>query len=96
MNGKTRPDGRYSLDLPPTNEWVANGSVTKTFNGKSYCFDLRPSSTDSFSSSDGAVRDFDWKLSRQRPDRSATDESISYYGAFRAFMKIARKEKHET
>jgi hypothetical protein len=81
VKGKTAPDGRYSIDLQPVNVWTASGSLTKTFNGKSYCFDLRPSSTNSFSSSDGAIRDFDWKVSGQRPDRSATDEAISYYGA---------------
>jgi hypothetical protein len=81
VNAKTGPDGRYSIDLQPVNVWNASGSINKTFNGKSYCLDLSPSSTATFSSADGAIRDFQWKLTGLRPDMTATDESLSFYGA---------------
>src|SRR4029077_186138 len=47
-----------------------------------YCLDLGPTgSTDTFSSSDGAVRNFHWKLTGQRPGLSDTTQFSSFYGA---------------
>ena len=81
VSAQTGADGRYSLDLQPTNVWTAYASITKTYNGKAYCLDLSPSSTATFSSADGAVRDFQWKLTGQRPDQSDTTQFASFYGA---------------
>ena len=81
LNGQTGADGRYAIDLQPNNVWTVYGSITKEFNGQSYCLDLEASSGETFSSSSGAVRDFRWKVTGKRPDRTATDESMSYYGA---------------
>ena len=82
MTGQTGSDGRYSFDLPPVNVWKAYGYLTKAYNGKSYCLELRSDSTDSFSSKDGAVRNFEWKLTGLRPDsKTAQNEFLSFYGA---------------
>jgi hypothetical protein len=79
--GQTGSDGRYHFDLPPDNAWKVYGSITKPYNGKSYCLELRPDSTDAFGSSQGAVRNFEWKLTGRRPDKASASEFLSYYGA---------------
>jgi hypothetical protein len=55
--------------------------LAKAFNGKNYCLELRPDSTEHFGSTDGAVRNFEWKLTGMRPGETATDQYLSFYGA---------------
>jgi hypothetical protein len=82
VGGTTGADGHYSVDLQPTNVWTVYASIKKTYDGKTYCLDLSPTgSTDTFSSSDGAVRNFQWKLTGQRPGESDTTQFSSFYGA---------------
>jgi hypothetical protein len=81
VGGKSGSDGRYSFELPGTDVWSATASITRTFDGQTFCLDLEPSSTDSFSSDKGAIRNFAWKISGMRPDKTAANEFLSYYGA---------------
>jgi Carboxypeptidase regulatory-like domain len=76
VTGTTDAQGRYRLDLgrvPAT--WHMTAQVSRTYNGQEYTFDLHPDSDADFSGLDGAVRNFDWRLTGKRPE--LTD---GYYG----------------
>ncbi|RFM27015.1 hypothetical protein [Deminuibacter soli] len=70
-------EGKYEVSLPnePAGDWTAKAQLTKNAYGQTYTFDLEPDNTGAFSKATGAVRNFKWKLSGQRPG------STSYYGA---------------
>jgi len=76
VTGTTDAQGRYKLDLGRlTATWHMTAQVTRTYNGQQYTFDLHPDTDASFSGLDGAVRNFDWRLTGKRPE--LTD---GYYG----------------
>lgn len=70
-------EGKYQVSLPndPAGDWTAKAQLTKTAYGQTYKFDLEPDKTDAFNKAGGAVRNFKWKLSGQRPG------GTGYYGA---------------
>ena len=70
-------EGKYQVSLPqdPAGDWTAKAQLTKTAYGQTYKFDLEPDKTDAFNNTGGAVRNFKWKLSGQRPG------GTGYYGA---------------
>lgn len=70
-------EGKYEVSLPnePAGDWTAKAQLTKTAYGQTYQFDLEPDNTGAFSKATGAVRNFRWKLSGQRPG------GTGYYGA---------------
>ena len=70
-------EGKYEVSLPndPAGDWTAKTQLTKTAYGQTYKFDLEPDNTGAFSKASGAVRNFKWKLSGQRPG------GTGYYGA---------------
>jgi hypothetical protein len=80
MHGATGADGRYSFDLPPANVWEVDTTIQKTFDGRNYCFDLKPDGTANFSSEAGAIRNFAWKISGLRPDATDPKAYTAYYG----------------
>ncbi|MBV4360483.1 carboxypeptidase-like regulatory domain-containing protein [Pinibacter aurantiacus] len=69
--------GRYEVSIPndPAGDWTAKAQLTKTSYGQTYTFDLEPDNTGTFSKASGAIRNFKWKLSGQRPG------GTGYYGA---------------
>jgi len=69
-------EGKYQVSLPddPAGDWMAKAQLTKTAYGQTYQFDLEPDKADAFNKA-GAVRNFTWKLSGQRPG------GTGYYGA---------------
>lgn len=76
VTGTTDAQGRYRLDLralPAT--WHMTAQLTRTYEGQAYTFDLHPDTDAAFSGLDGAVRNFDWRLTGRRPE--LTD---GYYG----------------
>ncbi|AHG93436.1 hypothetical protein J421_5901 (plasmid) [Gemmatirosa kalamazoonensis] len=76
VTGTTDAQGRYKLDLSRiAATWHMTAQVTRTYNGQEYVFDLHPDTDASFSGLDGAVRNFDWRLTGKRPE--LTD---GYYG----------------
>lgn len=70
-------EGKYQVSLPddPSGDWTAKAQLTKTAYGQTYKFDLEPDKADAFNKASGAVRNFKWKLSGQRPG------GTGYYGA---------------
>jgi len=70
-------EGKYEVSLPndPAGDWTAKAQLTKSAYGQIYKFDLDPDKTDPFSKASGAIRNFKWKISGQRPG------GTGYYGA---------------
>ncbi|HEY8894368.1 MAG TPA: hypothetical protein VIM79_06120 [Niastella sp.] len=70
-------EGKYQVSLPtdPAGDWTAKAQLTKIAYGQTYKFDLAPDKTEAFNKAGGAVRNFTWKLSGQRPG------GTGYYGA---------------
>lgn len=70
-------EGKYEVSLPsdPAGDWTAKAQFTKNAYGQTYKFDLEPDNTGPFSKDSGAIRNFKWKLSGQRPG------GAGYYGA---------------
>ncbi|MVM41677.1 carboxypeptidase regulatory-like domain-containing protein [Spirosoma sp. HMF3257] len=60
-------NGNYRIQTP-NGSWVATAQIRRTYNGKGYMLDLEADKTDAFSGNDGAVRNFQWKLSGEKPD----------------------------
>ncbi|GAB2796626.1 hypothetical protein GCM10027275_47470 [Rhabdobacter roseus] len=73
--GTTNEQGFYKIQLPPTGTFLATATLTRTYNGKQYTLDLHPDKYEEFSI-DGAVTNFEWKLSGRRHL-----DSQGYYGA---------------
>ncbi len=69
--------GYYNLPLPaqPSGSWTIKAQIERQGYGQKYKFDLHPSTSAPFKSSDAVARDFTWKLSGPRP------ESKGVYGA---------------
>jgi len=69
--------GKYEVLLPddPAGDWTAKAQLTKNAYGQTYKFDLEPDNAGTFNKNSGAVRNFKWKLSGQRPG------GAGYYGA---------------
>ena len=68
--------GKYKVKLNGAFTWLASATFRKNYNGRNYKFHLQPDNTDGFTS-DGAVRNFTWKLTGQRPESSS-----SFYGSW--------------
>lgn len=59
--GVTDENGYYRLELPAVaTTWRVGGSFSKTTNGKTYSFDLKPELDQPFAGNTGAIRDFVW------------------------------------
>jgi hypothetical protein len=63
-------NGAYKVKLSGAFTWRAYATMQKTYNGKTYSFDLHPEVDEAFTS-DGGVRNFSWKLRGQKPHNSA-------------------------
>ena len=68
VSGTSGSDGTYRLELGKAAvTWNASAQIQRQYNGKTYKFDLHPSNPASFATNEGAVRDFTWKLTGERP-----------------------------
>jgi len=69
--------GNYKITIPaePAGSWSAKAQISRTAYGQTYIFDLAADKQDPFTATQGAERNFTWKLSGQR---SGTD---THYGA---------------
>lgn len=72
--GNSDKNGNYKIQLPKVGTFMASAHILKHYNGKQYELDLHPDVYEAFSI-DGAVRNFQWKLTGKRP----VDEQ-GYYG----------------
>lgn len=65
----TKADGAYRMRLP-MGAYRVTATLEHEYDGQQFKIDLKPDTTDSFSSDDGAVRNFTWALSgrKVKPD----------------------------
>lgn len=68
--------GKYKVKLNGNFTWAATATFKKNYNGKNYEFHLASDNDNGFTS-EGAVRNFSWKLTGQRPESSS-----SFYGSW--------------
>lgn len=67
--GATRADGTYELQLEKAAAtWKVSAQIQRQYNGRSYTLPLHPSNASPFAGNEGAVRDFEWKLTGARPE----------------------------
>lgn len=71
--GTTDADGNYKIKLG-FGTFFAYAELKKTYNGKQYKIELHPDNNEGFTQ-DGAVRNFQWKITGKKPDTSS-----GYYG----------------
>jgi hypothetical protein len=62
----TNAEGNYSASVP-NGSWKASVQIERQFEGLNYKFDLCPDNDNPFAGTDGAVRNFTWKLAGARP-----------------------------
>ena len=72
----TKEDGAFNIRLQP-GAYVAQATLSYKWEGQTYKFDLRPDSTDTFDDSTGAVRNFTWALTGEKPQ-----PQMGSYGGF--------------
>ncbi|PYE52756.1 carboxypeptidase-like regulatory domain-containing protein [Deinococcus yavapaiensis] len=63
---KTDARGRYRVPLPPLNSWRVYASIEREYHGRTYAFDLHPTTDKTFSSVQGGVSDFRWQLTGEK------------------------------
>ncbi|SKB60957.1 carboxypeptidase-like regulatory domain-containing protein [Dyadobacter psychrophilus] len=72
--GTSDEKGNYKIQLPKVGTFMASAHITRKYNGREYELDLDPDVYEEFSIN-GAVRNFQWKLTGKRPV-----EAQGYYG----------------
>jgi hypothetical protein len=92
--GVTDANGRYRIEVrQPAGSWHATAQLEKKFNGKTFTFDLAPNSDDPFAGSSGAIRNFTWKLTGERPDGTHYGSMvIAYADFFQVDLSLANVE----
>ena len=66
--GVTDAQGRYRVDVrEPIGTWHVSARLERTYHGRTYEFDLHPDNDAAFPGVDGAVRNFEWRLSGATP-----------------------------
>jgi hypothetical protein len=85
----TDAKGTYKVKGEP-GAYRAYAEMTKTFNGHPFKIEFHPDNYDAFSGEDGAVRNFQWKLTGERPFNPGT-----YYGGFATLSKDPDSELYD-
>ncbi|MEU6999217.1 carboxypeptidase-like regulatory domain-containing protein [Nonomuraea sp. NPDC046570] len=76
----TDENGRYRVSTDvPTATFRVTGTVTRSFEGRDYTMELTPHDDTPFAGTDGAVRDFTWRLTGKRSD------GLGFYGSMVLF-----------
>ncbi len=74
----TNAKGEYSVAVP-NGSWKASVQIEKDFLGRIYKFDLHPDNANPFAGSDGAARNFTWKLSGAKPGAGFYGSQVAVY-----------------
>ncbi len=75
----TNTKGEYTVAVP-NGSWQASLQIEKDFLGKTYKFDLHPDNPNPFAGSEGAVRNFTWRLSGAKPGDGLYGSNVAVYG----------------
>lgn len=79
--GVSDAKGFYRIDVSrPKGTWNATAQIKRQVSGKPFTFDLHPDNSQVFAGTDGAVRNFTWKLRGKRPDGGNYGSSVLVYG----------------
>ena len=71
LEARTKRDGSYRIELPREGmqtTWNVTASLRRKYHDKTYRFDLHPDDAEPFAGPDGAVRNFEWRLSGEKPE----------------------------
>jgi predicted small secreted protein len=75
--------GQYSVSVKsPAGSWYAGGQIKRNYNGQQYTFDLIPDNTAPFNGSEGAIRNFTWRLTGTKPDGQPVGARLTVYTDF--------------
>jgi hypothetical protein len=81
--GVTDAQGRYRVSVrEPAGSWHAGAQIKRSYNGQSYTFDLQPDNTEPFQGSQGAIRNFNWRLTGDRPGGGKYGATLTVYADF--------------
>ncbi len=72
----TDANGEYRVEVP-NGSWRVTAETERTYNGQKYPIELDPDVYEDFAGSEGAIRNFHWKLTGEKPWGTN-----NYYGAF--------------
>ncbi len=67
MQVTTKADGTYRMRLTAGGAYKVSASMEREYNGQVYKIELKPEEVDTFSTDDGAVRNFVWALNGRKP-----------------------------
>ncbi|WPP51885.1 carboxypeptidase-like regulatory domain-containing protein [Catalinimonas niigatensis] len=76
----TDEQGVYKIKLPGHFTWMAYAQLQQPYHGETFVLDLNPDNAQGFTSQ-GAIRNFEWKLNGKRPGGPST----GYYGGLITF-----------
>lgn len=75
LSTTTNAEGYYRIQVPQ-GSWRVYAEITITYNGRRFKkIELDPDNADSFAGSDGVVRNFQWKLTGEKPE-----PLVGFYG----------------
>jgi hypothetical protein len=74
----TNAKGEYSSAVP-NGSWKVSVQIEKAVAGDLYKFDLHPDNADPFAGSEGAVRNFTWKLNGVKPGGGFYGSNVAVY-----------------
>lgn len=78
----TDAKGYYRADVRrPIGTWHATAQLQRKVNGKTFHFDLHSENDADFAGNEGAIRNFTWKLSGERPDGGDYGSPVVAYGS---------------
>jgi len=86
----TDANGLYKVRLPKVGTFAASATIKRKLNGKTYTLSLHPDNSDEFSI-DGAVRNFEWKLTGARGS-----EAQGKYGATVSLNKYVLSQLYDS
>lgn len=66
LTGRTDADGRYAIAVPD-GAWRVYARLQREYRGRVFTIELAPAEPGGFSGADGAIRDFEWRLTGEKP-----------------------------
>lgn len=85
----TDAQGNYKIKTP-IGSWRTYACIERDYNGAHFIINLHPDNADRFAGEDGAVRNFQWKLSGENPMNPGT-----YYGGLVNIYKDPDSELYD-
>ena len=87
----TDQQGYYKTTVP-NGSWQVTGQIERALDGQSYIFDLHPDEPAAFAGSNGAIRNFFWKLKGAKPGNGYYGSSVVIYPEPATSLKLSDVE----